>query len=373
MKSIPVKYTMNGKDVDVSSNDKLTKSIIKAIEDPNGDIGRGSMLEALQTQLYITGESYSYFREDAIKNVSTMQYLRPDKISPITSDRDTVHQYIYNNGTEQIVFDRSFTSDSEGNPVKTENAVGLQERGCFNMAINKNYNPNSEINGLSRLGSCSLSIQGHNESLGWNAMVMKNSGKPSGMLSFGHNEAGSLDSAQIANIKKSIVSQTTRSKNGSILVSNAPAKFEKFSMTSQEMDFIEGTIQRAIEICNALDYPSYLLGLNGATFNNQAEAKLSLFENSAIPKTQEIYDTISRFLSRKYDIDFKIELCVDKVEAMAPRYAEKNDTYIKQYVSNIIPLDEVREKLGYEPAPAGDGDLYYAEIARTTQNNSEPS
>jgi HK97 family phage portal protein len=231
------------------------------------------------------------------------------------------------------------------------------------MVVLKDYNPQSEINGLGRLGSCSLSLQAHNNSLTWNVSVMKNAGKSSGILTFGSNESGPLDDEQIKSIKEKIENQTTGGNRGSIIVANSPGNFEKFSMNSQEMDFIEGTVQRAIEICNALDYPPYLLGLNGATFNNQDAAKLALYENSAIPKTKRIYSSLSKFISRKYDIDFKIECDITKVEAMAPRFAQKNDNILKQYTSNAITLNECREKLGYDE-DAVNGDLYHGDIAR---------
>ena len=168
-------------------------------------------------------------------------------------------------------------------------------------------------------------------------------------------------------ISDKIKNQTTGKNRGSFLVSNSPAKFDKFNMTSQEMDFIEGTVQRSIEICNALDYPPYLLGLNGATFNNQAEAKLSLYENSAILKVDALYKSIAQFFSLKYNIKFEICPDVSRVEAMAPRYAQKNENILKQYSNNVIRLNEAREKLGYEDDNVN-GDLFYSDFVRTNQN-----
>lgn len=370
MNSIPLTFKINGEVIEGIPKDKLLKSIIHAINDPSDCYDSELFLESIQSQLFIKGEAYIYLPEDALGNIAGMQYLRPDKVNKITSDRDTVHEYQYNNGSEQITFNREFTKYSGSREAgRVENPDTLNGR--FNMVIFRTYNPSSEVEGLSRLGSCALSIEGHNNALTWNNSVMKNAGKSSGMLSFGHNESGSLDAEAIKSIADKLKYQTTGKNRGSILVANAPAKFEKFNMTSQEMDFIEGIIQRAIEICNALDYPPYLLGLNGATFNNQDAAKLALYENSAIPKTKRIYKNIAKFISRKYDINFEIAVDLADVEAMAPRYEMRNDATLKQYTANVITLDEAREKIGYEEAPEGQGSLFYGDFNRSNTNQNQ--
>ena len=149
-------------------------------------------------------------------------------------------------------------------------------------------------------------------------------------------------------------------------------KYENLSMNAQEMDFITGIVQRATDICNALDYPPYLLGFVGSTFNNQAEAKLSLYENSAIPKTQHFYSNIAKFLSRKYDVNFKIKTDVTTLDAMAPRFAEKNTSIIMQYEKNVIDQNEAREMLGHEPK-AGGNDLFFGDFGGNQQNNTPES
>jgi phage portal protein BeeE len=194
---------------------------------------------------------------------------------------------------------------------------------------------------------------------------MQNAGKISGILTFGEKEGGgTMSNDALDDLYEKISQRTTGSNKGKILVSNNPGKFEKFALTPQEMDFINGIVQRATDICNALDYPPYLLGFTGATFSNQAEAKLSLYENSAIPKANSLYSSISTFLNRKYDIDFSVELDLIKVPAMAPRFKEVNDSIIQQYEKNIINHNEVREELHHEPVNDGTGDLYFADFSK---------
>lgn len=367
MNSIPLKYFLDDKEIDSTVANPLIKSFIRAIEDPSANYDQQLLLESVMSGLMISGEGYIYPSEDAAGRVAGLEYLRKDKVSKVQSQNESVHQYEYNSGATRYLFGRE-ESVIEGEVI--ENNPGLQGR--FNMVLYKTYNPLSEVNGLSRLTAAGLSIDGHNAALEWNNEVMQNSGKVSGILSMqGSGEDGSpLSPEQIKELAKNLKQKTTGKNRGSILVLNNPAKFEKTAVTSQEMDFIAGIVQRATDICNALDYPPYLLGFVGATFNNQSEAKLSLFENSAIPKTNHFYGNIAKFLSRKYDVRFTIKTDVSQVEAMAPRFAEKNNNILAQWEKNVIDQNEARGMLGHEDKPGGN-DLFFGDFGGNQNNNTE--
>ena len=142
-------------------------------------------------------------------------------------------------------------------------------------------------------------------------------------------------------------------------------------MTAQEMDFIEGIVQRAIDICNALDYPPYLLGFTGATFSNQDEANIALYRNSAIPKFNRLFSAKASFLSRKYDIDFEIIPDLEKIPAMASVFERMNKTLIEQYKCNILTLNEIRKKLNHTEMTGVMGELFYSDIARGPQQENK--
>jgi HK97 family phage portal protein len=359
--SIPCKFMIDGEEVDPKTSDKLIKSIVMAFKDPNPDYDKELFFESVQSQIYINGETYVFIPEDALGNVSGFSYLRPDKVSKTQSSDDRIHSYLYTSGDKNMNFTRT-TTTVDG--LTEENGDNLLGR--FNLVIYKTYNPVSEVTALSRLTSCALSIDGHNSALKHNNAVMQNAGKISGIVSFDNKDSGggALPQEALSALAEKIKQQTTGSNKGQIVISNSPAKFEKFALTPQEMDFINGIVQRATDICNALDYPPYLLGFTGATFSNQAEAKLSLYENSAIPKANSLYSSIATFLNRKYDIDFSVELDLIKVPAMAPRFKEVNDSIIQQYEKNIINHNEVREELHHEKVTDGTGDLYFADFSK---------
>jgi len=365
MNSIPLKYFLDDKEIDSTVANPLIKSFIRAIEDPSANYDQQLLLESVMSGIMISGEGYIYPSEDSAGRVGGFEYLRKDKVSKVQSQSEVVHQYEYNSGSKRYTFNREF-SVIEGDTI--ENEQGLEGR--FNLVLYKTYNPLSEVNGLSRLSSAGLSIDGHNAALEWNNGVMQNSGKISGVFSFGGADGSSLSPEQVQQLEKKMHEKTTGANRGKILVANAPGRFDKMAVTSQEMDFIAGIVQRATDICNALDFPPYLLGFVGATFSNQSEAKLSLYENSAIPKTEHFYGNIAKFLSRKYDVNFKIKPDVSQVEAMAPRFAEKNDSILKQWEKNVIDQNEARGMLGHDPKKGGN-DLYYGDFSSNQNSNIE--
>ena len=367
--SIPHKYYLNGEEIEGETSNPLIKSIINAINNPGLDYTKALFTESVLSSYMISGESYVYAPENSVGRLSGLQFLRKDKISKITAIDERIHQYEYNAGERRYIFNREYSliQDSKKAGERLENPKTLQ--GCFNLVTYRSYNPLSETNGLSPLVSAGLSVDGHSRALEWNNSIMENSGKPSGMLSFNNPDGGQLTPEQMDKLEKKMREKTTGKNRGRILVSNNPAKFDKFSMTSQEMDFIAGIVQRATDICNALDYPPYLLGFVGATFNNQAEAKLALYESSAIPKFELVWGTIASFLSKKYDIDFEIKPDLKQVVALAPRFEQMNNNLLNQWKLNVIDQNEVREELGYESKAGGD-DLFYDDFRKNNFNQT---
>jgi HK97 family phage portal protein len=365
---IPHKYLLDGEEIDRSTNNPLVRSIINAIDNPNSDMSKDLFTESVLSSSMIAGEYYIFPSENAAGRVSELQYLRPDKISKTQSDDERVHQYEYNSGTRRYIFNREYSkiqTSANSSQITIENPDTLE--GCFNFIAFRNYNPLSEINGLSPLNAAGLSVDGHNTALEWNNSIMQNSGKPSGILSFPSPSDGDSLSA----LEKKMSEKTTGKNRGRILVAGGAAKFDKFSMTSQEMDFINGIVQRATDICNALDYPPFLLGFVGSTFNNQAEAKLSLYENSAIPKFKAIWGSLAAFLSKKYDINFEIKPDLKNVVALAPRFEQMNKNLLEQWRLNVIDQNEIRSELGYEEKQGGT-DIYYDDFRRVQNNSNIP-
>jgi HK97 family phage portal protein len=317
-------------------SDRVAESFRDLIKNPYVDYNWKFFVKSVQSHRPIAGRAYIYPELDNVGGLpSSIEFFRPDRVSIINSQDERVYQYQYNRGSDRRVF-------------------GRDEDGYFDLIDWRAFNPVSDTCGLSSIVPAGLSIDSHTEANKYNKQIVSNGAKPSGMISIQNDEnSGHLDESQIKDLQDRI-KQKLQSDNGGIMFMNANAKFEPINFSNAEMDWLNGIKANAIAICNALDYPPHLLGLESTTFNNAAEAKLELYENSAIPKAEEMYDTLSAFYSRKLGMDIEFKINVKNIVALAPRFKEMAEQARENFKSGLITQNEGRDLIGYEETPLGD-------------------
>ncbi len=316
--------------------DRLAKSFKDLVKNPNVDYSWKFFVKSVQSHRPIAGRGYIHAELEGVGGLpSGIEFFRPDRVSILNSTDSRIFEYQYNNGSRREIFKRD-------------------EDGYFDLIDLRMFNPLSDIDGLSAFVPAGLSIDSHTEANKYNKQIVQNGAKPSGMITLQDTEnSGMLDEAEIKNLTDRIRQKLARD-NGGIFVSDMPAKFESINFSNSEMDWLNGIKSNAIAICNALDYPPHLLGLESTTFNNAAEAKLELYENSAIPKAQEMYDAISAYYSRKLDMDIEFKVDIKSIIALAPRFKEIRAEAREDFKSGIISQNEAREEQGREEINGGD-------------------
>ena len=328
---------INGESI-ADKSDRMSVAFKNLVRDPNPDYSWSDFVAAVYNGRTIDGSGYMHpeFFNDG--RPMAIEFFRPDRVTKTTADDERVHQYRYSRGSRQEVYTRD-------------------EDGHFDLIEWRAFNPVSDTQGLSSVRTAGLPIDGHTGGLKWNKQLVENGGKFSGIASLQDAEAGqSMDEEQIRALERKF-NEKSNSSIGSWLISNVPIKIESMGLTATEMDWLNGIKAYAIGIANTLDYPPYLLGLESTTFNNQAEAKMDLYESSIIPKANDIYKRLSAFYSRKtgMDIEFKIDL--DKIIALMPRMLERSSVADQQFNAGLISQNEARDILGREDTEFGD-DLF---------------
>ena len=108
------------------------------------------------------------------------------------------------------------------------------------------------------------------------------------------------------------------------------------------------------DICEALDVPTQLIGIDGSqTYANYEQARASFYEDSAIPLFNSFLSVLNRWLGQRAGLLPTDIICVDidAVAALEPRRAERNkiiDTL------QSISTNEKRQAMGYEPVDGGE-------------------
>lgn len=326
---------INDKNAD-DSNDRLGQALKKIVKNPYPDCTWKDTVKKIYHHKAIDGNAYIYAPMENVGNMpSSLEVFRPDRVNVFESTDNRVHRYQYNNGDRIEIFTRD-------------------EDGYFDLIHIKSFNPVDDVRGLSPLIAAGLSIDSHTEANRYNKQIVKNGAKPSGMITVQDKDnSGMLDDDEIENLQRRIKEKLAKN-NGGIFVSDMPAKFDAINFSNSEMDWLNGIKANAISICNALDYPPHLLGLESTTFNNAAEAKLELYENSVIPKTEDIYSSICDFYSRKTGQDVKFALNKKSILALAPRFMEISKEARENFKSGIISQNEARYQCGYDETSFGD-------------------
>jgi HK97 family phage portal protein len=203
----------------------------------------------------------------------------------------------------------------------------------------KNFNPNDPYMGISPLSAAAHSVSGFNEASSWNQALMRNRGRPEGILklkSSQYNLGGNLSTDQRAEIKKILEEETQGLNAGNTFVLPGDLEYTQLGLTPVEMDYILSKQTSVREICWALGYPPYLMGLpdSNSTFNNMEQALEYFFSN-----TTYFGDNI--LMLPDYDAH----------PAFASKRAAMWDRVEK---SSILSINEKRATINYEEVEGGD-------------------
>ena len=333
--NLPFDIFIDGKDI-ADRTDRLAMSLKRVTRMPTPDYNWNQFMVAVSSYKPIAGRSYIYPNMDGVGGYPlTLEFFRPDRVSIINTDDDRVFEYQYNNGSRRQIFPRD-------------------EEGFFDLIDLKNFNPLSDIHGLSDIVVAGLAIDSHTEANKYNKQIVQNGAKPSGMITLqGDENSGQLDAAEVK-VLKDRMNQQLQAKNGGIFVFDMPAKFEAMNFTNSEMDWLNGIKANAISICNKHDYPPHLLGLESTTFNNIDSAKLEFYTQSVIPKGKENLDAIATFYSRKLGVDIEFKIRKREILELGPLFKEISAEARLNFASGLIHQNEGRDLIGYEETSLGD-------------------
>lgn len=297
------------------------------------------MFEAVAHRL-IGGNTYIHLVKGDITDAPyEMTLFRPDRVS-IETRGDIPYRFVYVfNGREYYYYIDQDTNLSEVLQIKT-------------------FNPVDDLYGLSPISAAAMSIDQHNEASEWNKALLENSSKPAGILTMkdrGDN-APVLTPEQQQSISHQINAKMSGPKNaGKILTMNYDMQWQAMSFSPTDMDWLSGKQSTARDICLAFGFPAILLGdPQGSTFNNVAEAKLALYEDTVIPLANTMLEELSHWLSESTNQRIELIPDLDKVSSLMPRREIARTNARLDLAAGIITTNEARAEIGYEEVDGGD-------------------
>lgn len=186
----------------------------------------------------------------------------------------------------------------------------------------------------------------------WQEGELRNGARPSGVVYL-----GDLEAEQHAEVVASYRARAEGPTNAgrTLFVSSAtPAKFERMSLTPAELGWLDTRRNAWEEVMLGFGVPKdYLMG--GATHENRAAARATLWSDAIVPKLEVVAGEIARQVLQ--DTKLRARFDTDDVDALhesADAIANRTNSAV---TVDVMLLDEARAEYGLEPLPGGIGQL----------------
>jgi len=229
-----------------------------------------------------------------------------------------------------------------------------QVTGRCDMFHYKKYDPENIWLGMSPMQPAALSGDAHNNGLIWNAAMLQNGARPSGVIRF----KGTPGKEVIALVPEFFSKRFFGASNaGKVPILPNEAEWQKIDQSPKDMDFITGLQEYAKYICLCYDIPLPLIDNKASTFNNMEQAKEMLWTDTILPLLNDFLDSFGNWLfGLAGEKDLKFSINQDNIlalEALRERRFKRMGQAVKD---GLITINEGREALDYSPIP-GNADI----------------
>lgn len=308
--------------------------LLSLLKRPNPLQGASSFFETVISTWLISGNAYIEIVGDEPQELYS---LRPDRMKIEPGKNGLPAAYIYSAGSKSYRFD---TDPLTGRSL---------------ILHLKFFHPTDDWYGLSPIDAASFSIDQHNAAGEHNQALLQNGARPMGALIHKPDPNSHFTSEQ----RKALYEQMKESYSGMdnagrVLLLDGDFSWQEMGLKPRDMDFIEAKSIAARDIAQAFGVPPVLVGIPGdATYNNMAEARLALWEQTIIPLLDHMTDMLNHWLLPLFSDSDGLELKydLDQVPALAPR---RQIVWERIQNANFLTRNEKRAALGYPPLEDGD-------------------
>ena len=160
------------------------------------------------------------------------------------------------------------------------------------------------------------------------------------------SEEGDLNEVQARQLKDRFKKQYQGSKNaGDVVITPKKLSWINFGLSASDLNLIEQYNATIKDLCNIYSVPVQLLNnTDHQSYNNQKEAKKSLYVNSIIPQLIKVREELNRWLTPAYGNN----LYIDFDFTVIPELQEEMDKVVTQMSSSWwLTPNEKRTAMSY--------------------------
>lgn len=219
---------------------------------------------------------------------------------------------------------------------------------------NKLFAGNDDIYGMSPVEVAAMLIDVQKAGQKWNLGLLNNMARPGGAWV----TDALLDNTSYKNLKEEIRKKFAGPRNaGETAILHGGVKWQSMSMSPYELDWLESDTKGDRDIAGIFfNFPTFLLGLADATFDNQDAAKRFLYTDIVFPIMDMFEDSLNMWLTPRYggylgyDRD-DVETIADQIKAAKAADSDRAQT---EFTAGTTTFFEAREIQGKEKLPVKD-------------------
>jgi HK97 family phage portal protein len=300
---------------------------LSILSKPNPQESWSQFISHAFSDFMISGNMFILGNSDSGR-FTEMWVLSPLLVDVVGGNSGLPDRFIYAKGTQQE------------RVLPVNQVTGFSQ--IFHM---KTYNPEDNFIGLSPLHSVSLSADVHNNGLAWNAALLENGARPSGIVTF--EKDMEPDAASIARVKTWLKSRFGFKNAGEPLVIHG-AKFEKTADSATDMDFLNAMKEVSKYIASALGVPLPLVDNDASSFNNIEQAKERLWTDTVLPLLNDFLSSFGAWFLAQYGDDLKLAYDLDSIQALETLRSKRFEKAASMLRDGLGTRNEARRLLGYE-------------------------
>lgn len=331
-----IKWQLFAEDDGISKELK-SHPALNLLHRPNPCRSGFEFLEALISYKLINGNAYILKIGGLNEQPQELHLLRPDRVSVIAGKGGIPAAYQYKIGDDEIIY--------PVDPISGKSAV---------LHI-KYFHPLNDWYGLSPIEAAANSIDQNNNAGTWNQSLLQNGAKPSGALVVKTAEDGSggaLSDDQFDRIKNQIDEQFSGAANaGRPLLLEGGLDWKEMSLSPKDMDFIETKYSSARDIALTFGVPPQMLGIPGDnTYNNLAEARFAMWEQTILPLADQVIDSLNYWLLPQYGKNIRLSYKIDEISALS---AKRDKVWDRIQNADFMTVNEKRQAVGLDTIEGG--------------------
>ena len=322
-------WVIKSKDTGKVVNNLLLRELM---ESPNPDKSWSDFIQDLLTHKILTGNAFA-----AWELGSGLNEGKPLHLYSIPSEQMQIVISEDQKGISGYQLDFAW---SDTNIIPASDVLHVK-------APNPDYDEEGDwLYGQSPFRAARRSIQTYNESLETGVWFLENKGAQ--VVLTNKDSEIELSPEALDEFKKQFRMQSQGAKNaGNIPIVDGDLGKIDIGSSAADLLVLEQRDKAALEICNVMNFPATLIGLNDATYQNAKEAKKALWESVIIPELCELRNGLNRWLAPKFGKGIYLDFDLNGIDALQEDKLLRGKA-IKEF-AGFITINEARAKAGLDP------------------------